>query len=219
MEYCERCGPGLWDEPVNAFTNAAFLVAAWAVWLMARRTGSLTKDIWLLIGLAVSIGVGSGLWHTFASPWAEAMDRIPIMLFQLLFVWLYVRGVIRLEIDRSIALLVGFVAMSYLVTLLPPWFNRSIVYAPAFLLLVGLGTFHYRHCRHGRPLLLIASGVFLLALVFRSIDMIVCPYFPIGTHFMWHLLNGALVYLTTRALILNRSTPLPVDEGGGRQEC
>ncbi len=26
--YCERTDPGFWSEPVNALTNAAFLVAA-----------------------------------------------------------------------------------------------------------------------------------------------------------------------------------------------
>ena len=26
--YCERTAPGFWDEPFNALTNAAFLIAA-----------------------------------------------------------------------------------------------------------------------------------------------------------------------------------------------
>ena len=30
--YCERTGPGYWSEPLNALSNAAFLVAAWASW-------------------------------------------------------------------------------------------------------------------------------------------------------------------------------------------
>ncbi|MEE7476065.1 hypothetical protein [Methylobacterium hispanicum] len=34
--YCERAGAGFWDEPLNAATNAAFLVAALAA---ARRAG------------------------------------------------------------------------------------------------------------------------------------------------------------------------------------
>jgi hypothetical protein len=30
--YCERLGPGLWAEPLNAVTNVAFFVAAWLAW-------------------------------------------------------------------------------------------------------------------------------------------------------------------------------------------
>ena len=33
--YCERLGPGFWAEPLNAWTNLAFLLAA----LLAPRLG------------------------------------------------------------------------------------------------------------------------------------------------------------------------------------
>ncbi|WP_299134044.1 hypothetical protein [uncultured Amaricoccus sp.] len=32
-----------------------------------------------------------------------------------------------------------------------------------------------------------------LSLVFRSVDQLVCPVFPVGTHFFWHMLNGAML--------------------------
>jgi len=35
--YCERLGPGLWAELLNALTNLGFLVAALASWQLARR--------------------------------------------------------------------------------------------------------------------------------------------------------------------------------------
>ncbi len=53
--YCERLGPGYWAEPVNAVTNAAFLIAAAVVW---RQTAGLPLARALAIVLAV-IGVGS----------------------------------------------------------------------------------------------------------------------------------------------------------------
>ena len=62
--YCERLGPGLWAEPVNAVTNAAFLVAAAVMWW--RCAG-----LWwsrALCAVLAAIGVGSGLFHTFANP-------------------------------------------------------------------------------------------------------------------------------------------------------
>ena len=54
--YCERTGPGLWAEPVNALTNLAFFAAAWALWHSARSTRTVGPGARLLIGLLVAIG-------------------------------------------------------------------------------------------------------------------------------------------------------------------
>jgi hypothetical protein len=65
--YCERTAPGLLAEPLNAITNASFLIAAWAALLLVRRSGRLPADIQVLLWLAVATGIGSGLWHTYAT--------------------------------------------------------------------------------------------------------------------------------------------------------
>src|SRR4051812_32005000 len=87
--YCERCGPGLFDEPINAASNIAFLLAAWAAWRLAARSRGRCAGMGLLISLCVAVGVGSTLWHTFATRWAMVLDVVPITLFQLCFLWLY----------------------------------------------------------------------------------------------------------------------------------
>jgi hypothetical protein len=51
--------------------------------------------------------------------------------------------------------------------------------------------------------MLAGTGIFVISLVLRSIDKAVCPYIPTGTHFGWHILNGIVLYLSMRALILN----------------
>ena len=77
------------------------------------------------------------------------------------------------------------------------------MYAPAFSLLFCLGIYHYKRQRRDRFILLIASGAFLSALTFRTIDVAVCSQFPIGTHFLWHMLTAIVAYLGLRSLILN----------------
>ncbi len=210
MEYWERSGPGLFDEPINATTNSVFLVAALAAWLLARRRQRISLGIWILIGLAASIGIGSGLWHTFATPWAEAFDRIPILMFQLVFLWLYLRGIMGMGRHFTAAFIAGFIVIGYLATFIPPVLNRSLIYAPALIVLLALGVYHYQQSKHECCILIASAGVFFFALVFRSIDLIVGPYFPIGTHFLWHILNGLNVYMTMRCLILNLLDPVPV---------
>jgi hypothetical protein len=43
-----------------------------------------------------------------------------------------------------------------------------------------------------------------VSLVFRSIDQAVCASFPLGTHFLWHCLNGLVLYLLLRAALIDR---------------
>jgi len=83
--YCERLGPGFWAEPVNALTNAAFVIAALVAAVAARRAGLRQRALWALIVLAGLIGVGSFLFHTFATPWAALSDVVPIWSFVALY--------------------------------------------------------------------------------------------------------------------------------------
>jgi hypothetical protein len=39
-------------------------------------------------------------------------------------------------------------------------------------------------------------------LVFRTIDRAVCSSVPIGTHFIWHLLNAVVLYVLLRTAML-----------------
>jgi len=65
--------------------------------------------------------------------------------------------------------------------------------------------YHWLAGKREPVLLLAAAAGFCLALVFRTIDLWVCPCWPLGTHFLWHLLNGSVVYLAMRGLIVNSS--------------
>ncbi len=201
--YCERLGPGLWAEPVNASTNLALFLVAWAIWDLAHRSGTLSARVWLLIGLIVTIGIGSSLFHTFATTWARALDVVPILIFQLASLWLYSREIIKLRHGYAGGLLAGFLVAAYFGRQFPHILNGSLIYAPAFLLILGFGLYHYRMRKRGRFDLVAAAGVFLVSVFFRSIDKAICPSFPVGTHFLWHLLMPVVLYLFVRGLLLN----------------
>ncbi len=111
--YCERISAGLWSEPVNASTNLAFFVAAWAVWGLARRLRALSTGIGVLIALIVTIGIGSSLFHTFATTWARVLDAVPILIFQLVYLWLYSREIIKMRSGYAVGLLLGFLVAAY----------------------------------------------------------------------------------------------------------
>ncbi|WP_254175242.1 ceramidase domain-containing protein [Planktothrix pseudagardhii] len=201
--YCERLAPGLTGEPLNALSNIAFFIAALALLKLARHQQKIATEIWLLIGLMVAIGTGSTLFHTFATQWSNRLDVIPILLFQLCFLWLYTRRVLRIKPLFAGILIAGFVLASQWSQQFFHLLNGSLSYAPALLILGSLGIYHYQQQKQEPLILLAATGVFFVALFFRTLDKTICPEFPLGTHFLWHLLNGVVLYLSTRGLILN----------------
>jgi Ceramidase len=201
--YCERVGSGLWGEPVNASTNLAFFLAAWVIWKLGRRAQTLSDGVWLLIVLLVTIGIGSSLFHTFATTWARVLDAAPILLFQLTYLWLYSREIIKMRFGYAAGLLAAFLVAAYFGRQFPNTLDGSLIYAPAFVLILSLGLYHYRAQKAERFAVLAAAGVFLLAIFFRSIDNAVCSSFPVGTHFLWHLLIPVVLYLFMRGLLLN----------------
>jgi hypothetical protein len=199
--YCERLGPGFLAEPLNAASNVAFFVAAWAVWSLAERSRSLNPGNAVLVCLIVTIGIGSTLFHTFATPWARVMDIVPISLFQIAYLWIYGRRVMKIPSAYAAAFLAVFVVAAWGGRQFPHLLNGSLTYAPAAVLSVALGFYHLRTQGERRFDLLTAGVAFLVAIFFRTIDGAVCAAFPLGTHFIWHLLIPVVAYLYVRALL------------------
>src|SRR3546814_1971004 len=86
--YCERVGPGLWAEPLNLVTNLAFILAGVLLVVALRRAEPAVRRDPAIIGLAVLVlvvGIGSGLFHSFATRWAALAAVIPIALFILFY--------------------------------------------------------------------------------------------------------------------------------------
>ena len=204
--YCERVGMGLFAEPLNAVSNVSFLLAAWAAWVLATRTGTLSAGVRVLIALAASVGIGSILWHTYPTMLTLLLDIIPILIFIVWFIWLYTRDIVGMRTQFAAASTAAFLLATFLVIPLSGVLHGALVYTPGLIVTLVLGVFHAREQRAARFTLLAAAGVYLAALFFRTIDNEVCPVLPIGTHFLWHLLIGLVTYLAMRALILSTRT-------------
>jgi hypothetical protein len=192
-----------WAEPVNAITNAAFLITAVLSWKLARHLRKLTPGIQLLTILLAAIGVGSFLFHTFATPITRILDIVPILLLTATYIWLYARQVAGLEAVHSGILLAVFLVSAYVGRQFAHVLNGSLIYAPALIFLSAFGLFHYAMRKVRQYDLLIATAIFVVSLCFRTIDNAVCPIFPLGTHFLWHLLNAVALYCAIQGLLLN----------------
>lgn len=202
--YCERTDPGLWSEPLNALTNGAFLVAAWASWRLARRHGD--RGAQLLALVLAAIGVGSLLFHTVAQVWAMLADVVPIQVFILLYLGLATVRLFALPWWAGVAAAAAFVpasaGLSALVVAVAGPLNGSAGYLPVPLLIALYAGLLRRRSPEAARGLLVGAAMLMASLAFRTIDAAVCPAFPAGTHFLWHLINAAMLAWMIRVLVL-----------------
>lgn len=210
--YCERLDPSFWAEPLNAVTNLAFIIAAVGAALEARKLALSHLAHWWLIFLAFCIGVGSFLFHTFATGWAALADTLPIFLFVLSYAVIALMQIMGLRFWQAlVATLVVMVLSGGALTLLPEGFslNGSEQYFPALalMIIISIGT-----QLRGHPIrwwFTAATLTFMLSLTFRSLDMALCDAFPYGTHTFWHLLNATVIALLLQALLRHTSRISP----------
>ncbi|HUG19811.1 MAG TPA: ceramidase domain-containing protein [Planctomycetaceae bacterium] len=202
--YCERTGPGLWNEPFNATSNLMFFLVAWLVWKRAKKSGTVSRSIPLLILLTIAIGVGSILFHTLATRWAMALDVVPILLLKLAFLWTYGRDVLHWKLRTVASIGIGLLIVSLIGLQYKHLLNGSLLYLPGALLLVGMGAVHLQRNFAEPWSLLVGSGWMLAAIVFRTSDHSLCAIsMGHGTHFLWHLSSGCVIYYTLICLIAN----------------
>ena len=195
--YCERTDATFWSEPVNAVSNAAFLIAALIAYLRWRRTGADDRPALALIIVLIVIGVGSFLFHTFADQWSVLADVIPITVFIYVYFFFALRRFFGMSLILALIVTAAFLAASFGFDAVVPrdFLNGSGSYLPALfaILIIGGLLMARRPDIGGR--VLTAGGVFIVSVTFRSIDQAVCDVLPLGTHFLWHTLNAVTLYI------------------------
>ena len=202
--YCERTDAAFWSEPVNAVSNIAFLIAVAAA-LVRWRSGD--RGDWpalVLIGVVTAVGIGSFVFHTVATRGAVLADVIPIAVFIYGYLLLALRRFLHLPCIAAGAIVIAYAAAAQaLSTLAPPRFlNGSFGYLPALAALIAVAaTAKEQGVRRG---LAFAALLFAISLTLRTVDIALCPAFPLGTHFAWHILNAVVLYFLLRTAMAAR---------------
>jgi len=205
--YCERHGAGLFAEPLNAMTNTGFFLAAYGIYRLIKKNNLSDWEYYALCILAVFIGSGSFLWHTARATCTLLLDALPVFMFLGLVFYL----LFRILFTRIVPALVGFMLLAAIEiafsALSEEVLNGSLKYiinALAFgFLMVRINR---RYGRYFTIQALLILCLYTLAIVSRTIDKAVCPYLPIGTHFIWHGINALNIYLVVRFLITMRNS-------------
>ncbi len=229
--YCERAlNPDFWAEPLNAMSNLAFLFAAAFAYtdLRTQRPSQGVPAILVLIGLLIMVGVGSFLFHTYATMWSQLADVGPIAVFVAVYMVLALRWFLGVRFWSALTISGAVVALAVSMFLcggplpenlcraLGGSLNGSLAYAPALGSLIVIGIILHRRKHAATDWVLSAMCVFTVSLVFRTIDgwpkghALGCMVrdmgeqtVHLGTHPLWHILNAVTLYLLLRAAIEN----------------
>ena len=190
--YCERIDASFWSEPLNAITNIFFLVAA--VWVLRREgLNSTARILALILGM---IGVASFLFHSFAQAWAGALDVLFILLFTLLY--LFAASKDFMGAPRSIALVItlGYFPFSIIVdwlTLPLTFLGSTRIYMPMPILIILFSLLLYKRLPIVSRGLAVGAFILIISMLARILDVPLCQKIPLGTHFVWHVLNAVML--------------------------
>lgn len=204
--YCERLDSSFWAEPLNAMSNLAFIVAG-LVLLRQWQKAPGRDMIGLLLAVNVLvIGVGSFLFHTFANRWSALADVLPITIFIHGYLAVALRSYLGFRWWQAVAATAAFFAAS-------PLFGAAIATllgSSAFYVSALLAIFVVAAASRNRRVaasLRNAGIVFAISITFRALDMPLCQGLPQGTHPLWHLLNGIVLFLLVRLYLKTTATP------------
>jgi Ceramidase len=216
--YCERTTAAWNAEPLNAISNFAFFIAAWAAWrLQKQRPNTALRGpiqvLWVIIAV---VGAGSLTFHTIATRWAEWADVIPILVFMIVYCWMILTVFFGLAVWLKALITVGFFAATFYLeadafqSLL--W--GGAMYLPTLFFLTAAGAGIWRRDADAGKAFFTAALLFVISFAFRTIDEPLCSQVPIGTHYFWHIFNAAVLFLLVRTLILHA----PGGEEAARRE-
>ena len=192
--YCERTDFSYWSEPLNALTNLFYL--AGAIWAWRRNPEpevAINRVLAVLLGL---IAIGSYLFHTHATAWASTADVVPIGLFILTYLFAVNRDVVGMRWWLAAGATLLFVP--YAALLVPvidriPFLEISNFYWTVPLLIAAYAPVVARKDPAMARGMLIGAGLLSLSITLRSLDLLICDVWPVGTHIFWHSLNAIML--------------------------
>ena len=231
--YCERgTNEALWAEPINAISNAGFFLAALIFWQLVlwRPPEQRSPDHYLFVALVFAICFGSTAFHVYADRGTELADVIPIGVFMLVYLGFALNRFLNVPVGWTVLLVVAFAGLIAGSMQIHCWdggiglaggapdakvcLNGSIGYLPALGALIVISMLVAERRHKATPYLLVATVVFAVSILLRSLDIAYCSHVEIegrdvGTHFIWHLLNALVLFLLMRASLETGTKPLP----------
>ena len=185
---------------LNQFSNIAFIIGAIYTWHTWKQYDSDDYFSLSLIILVALIGLGSFIFHTFPSDKTIWIDLIPIQIFGLsYFAYIGMKYFKASNFKIFMALITFFFVRQYWIIYMPRGaLGGGITHIPTIFLLLSCSLLLLSKYKKFSTMLLTAGIIYILALITRAFDKQITLEFPVGAHWVWHILTA----LTATILIL-----------------
>lgn len=205
---CERHTLGWMAEPLNVLSSFAFMAVAISIYRYYRREedvrGKWAWDIIALMAITFIIGVNSVIFHAYPTPTTELMDTLAIVFFIMIYFWSVLFRIGRCNFFQATVCFIAFLGFSHiLVHQFPKALNDSIGYLSSMIALIMIAVHLHLKARPSSQHFMLAAIVGVCSLFCRAIDKEVCSMLPVGTHFLWHMLNATLLFILLKQIIRN----------------
>lgn len=197
--YCERLNSPSGFETLNVITNGAFLVTAYLGFKLLKGYHLEKSELKYLPIFIFLIGLGSTLYHSLPNLLTVSLDIAPIIGFTVISAYLVLK---RIFFSRWLKSIIVVYLLIQIGLAFIPGPQRHV-----FSLMTAVVLFILVHQRIGKLAFGLLSVIFLygLALVIGLSEPTICPYFPLGTHFIWHILVSITTYIVVRFLVVMHS--------------
>jgi hypothetical protein len=203
LPYFSYCENALWllDQPVNVLSSTFYWLIAG--WLVLRPQDSEETEFHQITAVLVFImGMASFYWHVTGESVGLALDIATSMLVAAVLVtvlcyklleWSPVQSMITIVIMFLLCVLLKDAGIPYLIQ------NGGAFLPPLFFLAISSLIIQEKN-KEGMVLLLCSAYSLFFGVFCRSIDMVVCNSFPVGTHFLSHIFMCVSIIYIVKAL-------------------
>lgn len=197
--YCEADNFAYLPHPFNVVSCLVFWWAAWRIWLR-RDPEDLDVHMFMTLMLGL-LGFSGILWHAFNNEFMQGMDILVMYLVMMVVVITIAAGILRWRAWAVMGIVSVLVFVSaYLRTAGWPFLPQNGgAFLPAFLFMAYAALRVHTIGTNVMVYLLCSAYILMFGLVFRSVDSVLCPYIPMGTHFIWHFCFAASVTYAVKA--------------------
>lgn len=190
--YCGRHGSGLFDEVQNSFSNAAFVVGAMLAYRAWRNSADRDRLLLALMLMLAAIGVGSFVFHSHPTPVTLYIDLVPIQIYVLAVLGYALNRYLAFSWKTTALVLAGFFLVRQMWILVVPkgLLGGGVTHVPTLLALLIAVAVLARRKIVAWKYLVAGAAFYSIALVVRTLDIPLCAAFPLGLHWLWHLLTA-----------------------------
>lgn len=211
--YCESAG-GLVAQPLNALSSVGFWLGAAWMWRKKDEDDESPGFHQVAAILLFLLGLAGMVWHAGGSPWAQALDMFVLFMLMIIIAVTIANDVLRFDLAQGLGIVVSLIVFSALLKneflgILP---QNGGLFLP-LLFFLALAALKIQTVNEEVTVYLLSAAYTLFfGLLARSADLLVCPYFSPGLHFLWHILLVVSVAYVGKTVIAMKQVPWPEEK-------